>query len=84
MVSPTSAGIMASCPYVRWKGVSPVGVRVVVLYAYRTLGNSSSHMPFAPYPLKLSLNHLEEGSVCDFNLPVGLGVSGRGVMVLDP
>ena len=34
--------------YVSRNGVSPVGVLAVVLYAYSTFGNSSSHMPFAP------------------------------------
>ena len=30
------------------KGVSPVGVLSVVLYAQKTLGSLSSHTPFAP------------------------------------
>ena len=34
--------------YANLKGVSPIGVFTVVLYAQRTLGNSSSHIPFAP------------------------------------
>ena len=59
-------------------------MQAVVLYAYKTLGNSLGHMPFAPYPLKPSLDHFEQRSVCDFNLPVVLGVGKRGVIVLDP
>ena len=48
LVSPTSTGMTASVPYVKLNGVSPIGVRAVVLYAHRTLGNSSGHVPFAP------------------------------------
>ena len=48
LVSPTSTGMIASVPQVRLKGVSPVGIRVVVLQAYRMLGNSQGHAPFAP------------------------------------
>uniref|UniRef100_A0A2N9HIZ9 Uncharacterized protein n=1 Tax=Fagus sylvatica TaxID=28930 RepID=A0A2N9HIZ9_FAGSY len=38
----------ASVPYVSRKGVSPVGVLAVVLYAHKIFGSSSGHSPFAP------------------------------------
>ena len=41
------AGMTASTPNVREKEVSPVDLLGVVLYAYRTLGSSSAHLPFA-------------------------------------
>ena len=40
--------------------------------------------PYTICPLKPSLNHLEQGSVCDFNFSIGLGVSKEGVVVLNP
>ena len=43
----TSAGIIASAPYVKENGVSPVDILGVVRYAHRTLGSSSAHLPFA-------------------------------------
>ena len=48
LVSHTSAGMTASLPYASQNGVSPVGVLAVVLYAHKTLGSSSGHIPFAP------------------------------------
>ena len=72
----------ASCSYVRRKGVSPVNVQIIVLYAYMTIGNYSAICPLPPP--KPSLDHLEQGSVCNFNLSVSLGVSKKGVMILDP
>ena len=46
-----SAGITASAPYVREKGVSLVDLLRVVRYAHRMLGNSSAHMPLEPFNL---------------------------------
>ena len=46
-----SAGITASAPYVREKGVSLVDLLGVVRYAHRTLGNSSAHLPLEPFNL---------------------------------
>ena len=47
-VSPTSTSMMASVLNISLNSVSPIGTLVVVLYAYRTLDNSSGHAPFAP------------------------------------
>ena len=51
-------------------GVYPIGVLAVILYAHSTLGNSSGHIPFK------SLDDLEQGSVRNLNLSVGLRVGG--------
>ena len=48
MLTPTLIGIIALVPLVSLKGVSPVGVLAVVLYAHRTLDNSFSHVPSPP------------------------------------
>ena len=37
-----------SFPYANLKGVSPVGILIVILYAQRMLGNLSNHILFAP------------------------------------
>ena len=44
---PISVGMTASIPYVRAKGDMPVGFRVVVLWANKTPGSSSTHFPLA-------------------------------------
>ena len=44
----TSANMIASVPYVRENEVSPVDLLGVVRYAYKTLGNSSTHLPLVP------------------------------------
>ena len=62
----------ASLPYASQNGVSPVGLLAVVWYAHKTLGSSSGQMPFAP----LSLDDLEQGSVCNLYLFVGPRVGG--------
>ena len=36
------------CAIRQVNGVSPIGVHAVVLYAHKTLGNSSGHAPFTP------------------------------------
>ncbi|EXB99117.1 hypothetical protein L484_007025 [Morus notabilis] len=41
-----STGSTVSTPYAIEKGVSPVVVRLVVLYAHRAFGSSSAHLPF--------------------------------------
>ena len=46
--SPTLARMTTLLPYASLNSVSPVGTLVIVLYAHKTLGNSSSHIPFAP------------------------------------
>ena len=43
--------ITASALYVRENGVSPVDLLGIVWYAYKTLSNSSAHLPFTPYNL---------------------------------
>ena len=43
----TLASIMASAPYVKENGVSPIDLLGVVQYAHKTLGSSSAHLPFA-------------------------------------
>jgi hypothetical protein len=48
VVNPISTGITASMPKVSLKGVSFVGVLIVVLYTHSTLGSSSTHILFAP------------------------------------
>ena len=50
----TSVGMIASTPYVRENGVSPVDLLRVVRYARKTLGNSSVHLPFLPSNLFFS------------------------------
>ena len=40
--------MMASLPNARQKGVSPVDVQAVVLYAHKTPRSLSSQIPFAP------------------------------------
>lgn len=57
----------SSLPNARRNGVSPVGVRAVVLYAHKGHGCSSGHIPFAQF---------EQGSVGDLNVPIGLWVGG--------
>ena len=47
LMTPTLIGITASVPQVSLKGVSPVGVLTIVLYAHQTLGNSFGHASFA-------------------------------------
>ena len=37
----------ASLPNAKQNSVSPIGVRVVVLYAHKTIGSSFGHIPFA-------------------------------------
>ena len=44
----TSADMIASAPYVRGNGVSPVDLLGVVWYAHKTLGSSSAHLPLTP------------------------------------
>ena len=44
---PISMGMMASIPYVRVNSDTPVGFRLVVLYAHKTPGSSSTHFPLA-------------------------------------
>ena len=73
-MSPTSAGMTISLPYISQNGVSPVGVLAVILYAYSTLGNSSGHIPFTP--LKPSFDDLKQELVRDLNLSIGLRVGG--------
>lgn len=50
-----------------------MGILAVVRYAHKTLGSSSGHKPF--------LYYIQECSVGDFYLVVGLGVSLRGEMI---
>lgn len=38
----------ASLSNARQKGVSPIGVRAVVLYAHKVLGSSFDYIPFDP------------------------------------
>ena len=80
-MSPTSAGMTGSLPYASRNGVSPVGVPAVVLYAYSILGSSSSHTPFAPSSQILMI--LSKDRFVTSTYPVGLRVSGGGVVVLD-
>ena len=40
--------------------------------------------PYTLCPIEPSLDHLEQGLVCNLNLSIGLRVGGRGVVVLDP
>ena len=42
-----SMGMIASIPYVRAKGDSPVGFRLVILYAHNTPSSSSTHLAIA-------------------------------------
>ena len=42
-----SVGMIASIPYVRMNGDSPIEFQLVVLYAHNTLGRSSTHFPLA-------------------------------------
>ena len=44
---PISMGMMAFIPYVRANDDTPVGFRLVVLYAHKTPGSSSTHFPLA-------------------------------------
>ena len=46
-VNPISTGMTTLVLNVSLNGVSSIGTLVVVLYAHRTLGSSSSHAPFA-------------------------------------
>ena len=55
LVIPTSIGITALVPEVSLKGVSPVGVLVVVLFAHKTLGNSCGHTLLASSNLVLMI-----------------------------
>ena len=48
LVSSTSVGIIVSLPYASRNDVSLIGIFAVVLYAHKTLGNSSDHIPFVP------------------------------------
>ena len=48
LVSPIFTGMTASVLNVKLKGVSPVGVLTVILYAYRTLGISFTQAHFTP------------------------------------
>ena len=58
--------------------VSPIEVLAVVLYAYRTFGNSSGHTPFASSSQTLMIfNSLR------FVTSVGLYMSYRRELVLD-
>jgi hypothetical protein len=41
-----SCGVMASDPYIRWKGVNPVARHSVMFRAHTTSGNWSTHLPF--------------------------------------
>ena len=68
----------ASLPYASRNGVSPVGVFAVVCYAHWQLV-----LPDTLCPLELGLDDFEQGSVRDFNLPIGLWVCGRRVVILD-
>ena len=81
-MSLTSAGMIASLPYVSQNGVSPIGVLVVALYAYSMLGSSSGHIPFAPSSRVLII--LSNNRFLTSTCPVSLGVGGGGVMVFDP
>ena len=65
-----NTGIIA---LVRLKGVSPVRVLVVVLYAHKTLGSSSDHMSFSL--VQPILEDLKQGLVRHFCLAVSLGVT---------
>ena len=44
---PIYVGIMASIPYVRANGDTPIDFILVVLEAHKTLGSSSTHFPLA-------------------------------------
>src|SRR5581483_5723030 len=46
-----STGSTASHPYTKEYGVCPVDALGVVRFAQRTDGNSSTHLPFAPFNL---------------------------------
>ena len=48
-----SADMIASTPYVKENGISPVDLLGVVRYAHKTLGNSPAHLPLAPSNLFL-------------------------------
>ena len=50
-----SIGITTSAPYAKEYGVSHVDLRRVVLYAYNTFGNSSTHLPFVSSNLFFNL-----------------------------
>ena len=40
--------MIAVLPNAKQNGVSPMGVRAVVLYAHKVLGSLFAHIPFAP------------------------------------
>ena len=42
---PISVGMMASIPYVRANGDTPIGFKLVVLLAHKDPGSSSTHFP---------------------------------------
>jgi hypothetical protein len=42
----SSCGVIASDPYIKWKGVNSVALDSVVLNAHMTLGSWSAHLPF--------------------------------------
>ena len=69
-MSPTSTRMIASLLYASRNSISLMGVLAVVWYAHKTLGSSSGQMPFCP--LEPSLNDLEQGSVHNLYLSVGL------------
>ena len=52
---PISMGMMASIPYVSVNGDTLVGFQLVVLYAHKTPGSSSTHFPLTECRLFLEL-----------------------------
>ena len=70
------------CAVVRLNGVSPVGVRVVVLYAHSTFGNTSGHAPFAS--TNRDLMSLSKVRLVTFVYPLAWGCPGDEYLFLMP
>ena len=65
------------------------GIRVFHLWVFEPLSYMpirclAVHWPYPLCPLKLSLDYLEQKSVCNLNLSIGLWVGGSRVVVFDP
>jgi len=59
----------ASIPYASENEVSPVGTRLVVLYAYSTPGSFSTHLPFALFRLLYRLSGMMQLLISTWPLP---------------
>ena len=74
MLSPTgsiSSGATSSLPYASRNSVSPVGVLAIILYAHKTLGSSSGHIPFTPSSRVLMI--LSKDQFVTSTCPLALG-----------